>query len=1217
MSNPEQLSSLLNKWDELREQGTEITPEDLCRDYPDLLPELKRRIAAVQSFENRFAQDESTEDYGTSEETLRDKSLALPSVAGRYQLEAEIARGGMGMVVRALDPDFDRPLAVKIVLSQPGTRPDLERRLFEEARITAWLQHPGIAPVHEMGRLEDGRPFFAMKLIEGQTLAAILRQRTLEDVSPTDHPPRENPPPDRPDLPRLLSVFGQISQTLAYAHSRGVIHRDLKPGNVMVGAFAEVQVMDWGLAKHLAPGTEGVLDPAPECSDNDAQAPEPIAPLDPNVSGGMSRTGDVLGTPAYMAPEQARGEVRTLDTRTDVFGLGAILCEILTGFPAFRAGVGRHPLIQAANGDVQDAFQRLDWCGADPELVELAKKCLAPTQQARLANAAEVADAVSRYEQQVQARLKQAELERAEARVQTQEERKRREVEAGKAKAERNRQRMTLAFAVAFVLLVVAGSLAFVIHQDRQAAAVLERESKQRQIEDALQAVTNEHQKLREELRQEGGVFRLLNDPAGWKKRIAIMQGNLARAEKLKQEMKTPLGPELTARWAEVKRACEADKRHCDVAVNMSDIRDEMTRFFAGNFQVMKSLKKYPQTFQAAGFDVLKGDLDDLVVRMKRSPIREQFQAALCEWALVFWFQKRMENVTFPIRRWWVRNPVSNIQPTLVRILRLARGLEDREWGKRVYDPDIGSNVQKLRELADELLQDEQKFRKQSRQTLALIGVLLSYHADKSAVRWMRLVRRQYPEDFWMNFGTGFALFRARDALKGQPELFDAPGYYRAALAVRPKSTVGWLFLGMILVHLERYEEAVAAYNKATDLDPTLQKAWSFRADILFRLKKYGEATACRWRALELDPDATAASWIQLGETVYRTGNYLEAAKVFRKAREVDKDSGDPPYHLGRAFWKLKDYPRAEKYFRVAANRKPRYKWAWLGLAQALARQGKHREAAEAFRKMTKIDPEYRYAWYQMAKALCAQHKYQAASVAYDQSAQVHRRQGNSTPYTRLAFQGRYNAACSAVLASKADDSTKPDPKDQAKLRQRALGWLRQELKDCRSLVNNPPQFLLVIDHIDAWHTDEALESVRNANDLAKLTPKEQEGWNRLWSEMADFRKAIRLRYTKRQFEGRLSHPTQEMSHTIEISSGTTYLFEMKSDDFDPHLRLHHSQGRKIAENNDISKTNHDAVFVIIPRRNVTGRLVDTSHNSQGKGAYRIVVRAFAPPPNN
>ena len=154
----------------------------------------------------------------------------------------EIARGGMGAVLRGRDPDLGRDLALKVLLGQHRERSDLVDRFVEEAQICGQLQHPGVVPVYELGTLADHRPFFTMKLVKGQTLAALLAERS----SPTA------------ELPRFLGIFEAVCQTLAYAHARGVIHRDLKPSNVMVGAFGEVQVMDWGLAKVLpTDGPEG------------------------------------------------------------------------------------------------------------------------------------------------------------------------------------------------------------------------------------------------------------------------------------------------------------------------------------------------------------------------------------------------------------------------------------------------------------------------------------------------------------------------------------------------------------------------------------------------------------------------------------------------------------------------------------------------------------------------------------------------------------------------------------------------------------------------------------------------------------------------------------------------------------------------------------------------------------------------------------------------
>ncbi|MGF1581972.1 MAG: serine/threonine-protein kinase, partial [Gemmataceae bacterium] len=281
--------------------------DQLRSEAPEVATVLERRLseppAAVTIDQQKPPQgsEVSTNDYqndSNDAETIdwlandRLSSEQVPSsMAGRYVIQEEIARGGMGAVLRARDPDIERILAIKVMLPKSAHNARAQKRFLDEAKITGQLQHPGIPPVHEIGQLEGGFPFFAMKLIEGETFSRYLRDRTTPGQ----------------DLPRFLGIFGQICQTVANAHSQGILHRDLKPSNVMVGAFGEVQVMDWGLAKKLTqmPGEDETV--TIEQDKFDAALDQP----------GMSQTGDVMGTPAYIAPEQARGEIRTLDPRAD------------------------------------------------------------------------------------------------------------------------------------------------------------------------------------------------------------------------------------------------------------------------------------------------------------------------------------------------------------------------------------------------------------------------------------------------------------------------------------------------------------------------------------------------------------------------------------------------------------------------------------------------------------------------------------------------------------------------------------------------------------------------------------------------------------------------------------------------------------------------------------------------------------------------------------
>ena len=215
----------------------------------------------------------------------------------RYTVTTEIGRGGMGTVYAATDALLGREVAVKV--SNTVATAALEHRLAAEARVLATLEHPGIVPVHDVGRLADGRLFYVMKRVHGRTLTEYIRHHG--------------------DLAERLKIFERICEAVAFAHARRILHRDLKPDNVMVGSFGEVMVMDWGVAKTL-----------PAVEEPRAIPPEPIAVARPEPERTTTSPGTVLGTHGFMPPEQARGELDALDERADVYGLGAILLALLT-----------------------------------------------------------------------------------------------------------------------------------------------------------------------------------------------------------------------------------------------------------------------------------------------------------------------------------------------------------------------------------------------------------------------------------------------------------------------------------------------------------------------------------------------------------------------------------------------------------------------------------------------------------------------------------------------------------------------------------------------------------------------------------------------------------------------------------------------------------------------------------------------------------------------
>jgi serine/threonine protein kinase len=397
---------VLGLLEELLDSGK--TPDEVCRGCPELLAEVRERWKEFRRLDADVVELlpglRTAPDVATV--TPESPAADLPQVPW-YELSDEIGRGGMGVVYRARDLALDRDVAVKLLQDRYPADSPVARRFTDEAKITAQLQHPGVPAVYRVGVLPDGRPFLAMKLIKGRTLAALLGER----------------PDPAADRGRFVAVFEHVCQAVAYAHSLRVVHRDLKPSNVMVGKFGEVQVMDWGLAKVLpecgVPAGEGVVRERRSADDGTvirtrragvADTPDGIGSPAPET-----RTGSVLGTPAYMAPEQAGGEVDRLDSRCDVFGLGAVLCEILTGKPPYTGRDEDQTYRKAMAANQADAHARLNACGAEPELVALCRWCLTPEPDDRPRDAGEVAAAVAALRAAAEDRARWAELDRVRA----------------------------------------------------------------------------------------------------------------------------------------------------------------------------------------------------------------------------------------------------------------------------------------------------------------------------------------------------------------------------------------------------------------------------------------------------------------------------------------------------------------------------------------------------------------------------------------------------------------------------------------------------------------------------------------------------------------------------------------------------------------------------------------------------------------------------------
>ncbi len=1006
----------------------------------------------------------------------------------RYRIDGEIARGGMGAILKGRDPDLGRDVALKVLREDHRDNTDMVKRFVEEAQIGGQLQHPGVVPIYELGTFTDRRPFFSMKLVKGNTLAKLLEDR----ATPTD------------ELPRLLSIYEAVCQTVAYAHARGVIHRDLKPSNVMVGSFGEVQVMDWGLAKVLPRG--GVVD--------DAQAgkTKPIETVITTARSGEdcdpSLAGSIMGTPAYMAPEQARGEIDRIDERADVFALGSVLCEILTGEPAF---LGRSPgeiQRKAAMGDTTDALARLDVATADTDLITLAKQCLAPEPEDRPRQAGTVAERVAAYLIGVQEKLRQAELDRVE---------------------ERAKRRLTGVVAAAVVLLGLAGGAGYAWNQ-QQKAERLARTT--RAVDEAL---ADAHRIHGEALAASAG-----EEVARWAEALSAV----ARAEGLAAQSEA--NEQLRRGVAELRGVIERDRDDADAKAHRlaadrtlrADL-DAARGRLADDRGVQRADADYAAAFRRAGLD-----LDATDPAQAGRWLASRSQPVELIGYLDSWSNARIASGR-PEADW-------------KRLVAIARAADPDPWRDALRariaarDPSAAAE---FRRLAD----DVKALDLQPAPSLNLLALLLARNPEdrERAARVLRRAVLRHPGDFVSHFnlsdiyGDGFGYVRY-----AYPKPEEAERHLTVAVALRPESRAARYRLANVLILLGKRDEAREVLREAIRIGPDDLQARRLRWYLLLEEQKLDEALTVIREVIRQEPNS-AWNHYNLGQTLMSLKKYTEALEAHREA--VRLDPGVPMFHnnVGLDLYLLGRLDEAIAATRKAIELQPGWAVAYNNLGLFLANQGKNEEALTVLRQAVRLDPEFHTACGIMGDVLRNQGDYPGAVAAYRKADAILRKQpmemstgftrvwtdkieqaerlaglvarlpalvkGDDRPrdnaerlalaqwcYDRKLFsaatrfwgdalvadpkvgddrvvQNRYNAACAAALAAAGAGKGEPPLDEPAKtsLRRQALDWLKAELAAWTKIVDRDPksrnQAVLAVKH---WKDDADLVSVREAASL-------------------------------------------------------------------------------------------------------------------------------------
>ncbi|MFN7734090.1 MAG: serine/threonine-protein kinase [Pirellula sp.] len=298
----------------------------------------------------------------------------LDPTTERYRIVRDLARGGLGKVSVAHDDELDREVALKEIQRRHSGRRESQLRFLTEARITGSLEHPGVVPIYSLGNFSDGRPYYTMRLIKGKTLAARIKEERIAQLKGRAYEHAIRP---------LVNHLIDVCNTIAYAHSRAVLHRDIKPTNIMLGKYGETLVVDWGLAK------------ANESAGSDPmQSETPLAEL---MESGSQATefGSVIGTPSYMSPEQANGWVDQIDTRSDIFSLGATLYHILTGSAPYE-GFSRDDIVDRARKWELQPLRSLQ-PAVPRELNAICLKAMAKNRDDRYASAKDLAEDLERW----------------------------------------------------------------------------------------------------------------------------------------------------------------------------------------------------------------------------------------------------------------------------------------------------------------------------------------------------------------------------------------------------------------------------------------------------------------------------------------------------------------------------------------------------------------------------------------------------------------------------------------------------------------------------------------------------------------------------------------------------------------------------------------------------------------------------------------------------
>jgi serine/threonine-protein kinase len=1110
---------------------SERTPEEVCGDCPELLPEIRRRWRRMRLVEAQlealFPSPESSTE--ANDPAPRLPAGDLPRIPG-YEVEAVLGRGGMGIVFKAWHLRLERHVALKMLLVGACATPAERERFAREATAVAGLRHANIVQVHDVGD-HEGRPYFTMEYVEGGSLA--------KQLSGTPQPARQ-----------AAALLATLAEAVHVAHQGGIVHRDLKPSNILLTADGTLRISDFGLARRLQ---------------------------DP---GGLTWSGTPVGTPSYMAPEQAQGRSGAVGPAADTYALGVILYELLTGRPPFRGETGAETLRQVISQEPVPPSRLNDKVPRDLETICL--KCLHKEPSRRYATAAALAEDLHRFlrGETITARR----VGRSERLLRWM---RRHPAEVG-----------LILTALALLGLAVGAGM-------REWALAAERRAELANWAARLEYVIRLHQE---------GRF---------------------------PEVRAILERVPDAGSDELRRQIERARADLDLAEQLEAVRLNRAvvvgRYFDLKVNKVLADQNYAEVFRTAELGHSPDDPEDAAARVGASNIRRTLVAALDDWALCTTDQSRRKWLLEVARRadpnptawrdrvrdldaWNDRAVLTELARTAlveeesVQLL-VALGERLRQAGadaipllkraQQQYPGDFWINF-----ALGDALREKRQFREGVRYYQAALAVrpgsaivynnlgvalALNHEPDEAAEHFRRAIGihpgfaqahanlgnnlqlqgkrteaiEQHRQAVGLDPGSAALQANLGVALAEAGRRGEAIAHYREALRIAPRFAGAHNNLGNALEKTGQVDEAISHFREALRIDPSDGVAHTNLASALTAKGRLDEAIDHYRQALRIDPGDTQAH-TRLGMILKSRGRLDEAIVHFRRTISLDARSTQAHTNLGIALVGMGRPDEALDHFRQVLRIDPGSAGAHTNLGTALITLGRPAEAIEHLQQALCLEPNLSETYGALGTALLAVGRYRDAQAAtqrfldllprehhWHASGQEQLRQceqmltlearlpavleGKDKPADAVeslqmahichlreqyaaaarlsadAFAAqppladnlraahRYNAACAAAVVGcgRSEEGEKPSEAERANWRRQARTWLRADLAAWRKILqSNPAAGRQVQKKLTHWRADPDLAGLREPSALDKLPPAERQECRQLWDDV-------------------------------------------------------------------------------------------------------------------